>query len=411
MENAGSEQPVCPLVPPPYLGELARFLRQSDAAVWKWFASQRTTAKYAEDVRFELLKSTYRVERASQPALYEAAEGVARQLGLTAALTIYQAQNPEGLNASLVYAPGEAHLVLHGPLADRLSAIELRGLMAHELAHYLLWSRDDGELHTASEVLLALVNDAHSHPAHFASWRLFRLYAEIFCDRASLAVTGDMLAVVGMLVKVTTGVTEVSPDAYLRQADEILARETKAADATHPETFIRARAVRLWAERDPAAEAHVRRMIEGQPGMDELDLLEQTRVATLTRRVLDLLLCRKWFVTDPVLAHAWLYFDDYVPPTSLVTDDKLASEIRVEPDSLRDYYAYLLLDFLSADRDRDEPAVAAALTVAAQIGIKARFLELCRLELKLRKNQLDRIDREAESLLRSAVGRGMEAKE
>ena len=77
---------------------------------------------------------------------------------------------------------------------------------------------------TAAEMLAALTNDSQAHPAHFATWRLLGLYNEIICDRGALLVTQDMRAVVSMLVKVQTGVQEINPESYLRQADEIFAR-------------------------------------------------------------------------------------------------------------------------------------------------------------------------------------------
>lgn len=369
------------------------FLKASDADVWTWFAGQRRSPKYAEEVRFELLKSTYRIERDTQPALYGAAEQVAEQLAIEAPLTIYQAQNPQGLNAELAFVPGEVHLILHGPITAQLTPIEARGLFGHELAHYLLWEAWDGEMLVTSDILQALVTDEHAHPAHFATWKLFRLYTEIFCDRAALAVTGDMLSVVSMLVKVATGVTEIDPQAYLRQADEIFAREdSNTAGITHPETFIRARAVRLVHEAHPETHRLIARMIEGRPGMDELDLLEQQRVAGLTRRLLDVFLCRKWLQNDLTLAHARLYFEDYAPPAETLTDPSLAADIRLVPDSVGDYYCYVLLDFITADRDIDEPSLAAALLLAEQLGIKPRLKELARKELKLRKNQLEKVD-------------------
>ena len=177
------------LQPLPYHTAVRDFLQASDADVWAWFASQRRSPKYAEEVRFELLKSAYRIERDAQPALYGAAEQVAGLLGITAPLTIYQAQNPQGLNAELAYVPGEVHLILHGPITAQLTPVEARGLFGHELSHYLLWDSWNGEMLITNDILQALVTDEHAHPAHFATWRLFRLYTEIFCDRGALAVT------------------------------------------------------------------------------------------------------------------------------------------------------------------------------------------------------------------------------
>ena len=383
-----------------YHTDIHDFLRGSDPDVWKWLSSHHASAKHAEDVRFELLKSTYRIERDSQPELYQTAEEVANRFGINAPITIYQTQSPQGLNASLAYVPGEVHLVLHGPITSQLTPLEVRGLFAHELAHFVLWSIDQGAYLTTNEMLVALISDAKAHSAHFASWRLFGLYTEIYCDRAALAVTQDIGAVVSMLVKVGTGISEVQADSYLRQADEVFTHgDASSKGVTHPEAFIRARAIRLWGEAHADTESLIKQMIEGTPEMDELDLLEQTRVFTLTRRILDALLCRKWFQTDLVLAHARLYFEDYSPPSDPLRDTALAKEIRIEPASLCEYYCFLLLDFITADRELEEPPLAAALQLAEELGIKPKLMELVRRELKLRKNQLDRVDKNKETIL------------
>jgi hypothetical protein len=295
------------------------------------------------------------------------------------------------------------HIVFHGPIATQLTSAEVGAVLAHELGHFRLWEDFDGELLVASEMLHALCNDSHAHPAHGGSLRLFRLYAEIFCDRAALAVTSDLATVVSTLVKVETGVMEIDPAAYLRQADEIFARESASADGvTHPEAYIRARAVRLWQESHPDAENLIAQMIEGTPALDDLDLLGQQRSAQQTRRLIDALLWRKWFQSDVVLAHARLYFDDFTPSSQAVELSDFVVNGRKLPDSVRDYWCYVMLDFVTADRELEEPPLAAALQVADQIGIKPRFLDLLRQELKLRKNVLERIDKNKEQILAEA---------
>lgn len=392
-----------PLSPLPYHRAIVEHLRQTDPHVWNWFAQTAGDPKTAEEVRFELLKATYRIERDSQPMLYEAAAEVMRKLEIDAPVTIYQSQHPEGFNAALAHVPGEIHIILHGPIAEKLTPTELLALFGHEIAHFLLWHRDQQELRVATEMLRALVNDARAHPAHFASWRLLGLYSEIFCDRASYLVTGDVQAVVSMLVKVQTGVQEVNPVSYLGQADEIFARgSASTAGTTHPEAFIRARSVRLWAENLDDVDQQVAQMIEGQPGIDEIDLLEGIKVTSATRRLIDALLCHKWFQTDVVLGHARLYFEDYVPPPAELKDDQLAQHVRIEPASLRDYFCFVLLDFVSADRELDEAPLAAALILAEQLQIKPRFIELARQELRLRKNQLEKIDQDKTNIVDGA---------
>jgi Zn-dependent protease with chaperone function len=402
-ENSLAGAPALCLEWLPYHFAQVAFLKRTDPQLWNWFARTTTDSKAADEVRFDLLKSTYRIDRDTQAALYETLETAAAQLGLSAPVTIYQAQNPLGLNASLAYVPGEIHLILHGPITAQLTPLEIRGLFAHELSHYVLWERGGGELFTASEMLRALANDPHAHPAQFASLRLLCLYNEIYCDRGAYAATGDVKSVVSMLVKVSTGVQEVSAEGYLRQAEEIFARGAAATEElTHPEAYVRARAIKLWAEGQPDADADIERMIEGTPGLDELDLLAQERVAASTRHVLDALLWRRWFQTDPVLAHARLFFEDYAPPAESPSSAELAQLVRVEPSSLRDYYCFVLLDFASADRDLDEAPLAAALSVAESLGIQSRLMELARQELRLRKSQLEKVDAGKNAILAAA---------
>lgn len=387
----------------PYQPRLIAFLKRHDPEVWNWFASSRQRASNADELRFDLLKSTYRIDRDSQPGLYEAAEDVATKLGLSAPITIYQAQDPSGLNASLAYLPDEIHLVLHGPLTTQLSPLELRGLIGHEFTHFLLWQGFGGELLVAAEMLAALTNDGRAHPAHYASWRLLRLYNEILCDRGALLVTEDTRAVVSMLVKVQTGVREIDPDSYLRQADEIFAHgPAKTEGITHPEAFIRARAIKLWAENDAPESAAIEKMIEAGTDLQELDLLGQEVVAGWTRRLIDLMLSHQWLQTEVVIAQARLYFDDYSPPTDALTDPQLAHDARLETKSVRDYFCYVLLDFVAADRDLDEAPLAAALQIAQELGIQQRFSELARQELKLRKQQLEKVDDRKASILQEA---------
>src|ERR1041385_3066121 len=85
----------------PYQRAIVDHLKRVDPDVWKWFSKSASDPKLIEETRFELLKSTYRVDRDSQTELYETAGKVANVLGIDAPLTVYQAQNPSGLNASL----------------------------------------------------------------------------------------------------------------------------------------------------------------------------------------------------------------------------------------------------------------------------------------------------------------------
>jgi Zn-dependent protease with chaperone function len=395
-ENVG----VRALAPLPYHEAMLTYLREEEPAVWHWYASNKVRDEQAEAIRFELLKSTYRVERDAQPELYAAAEDVARRLGLGVAVTIYQAQNPQGLNASLAFVPGEAHIVLHGPVATKLTADEFRALLAHELCHFLLWQSWDGQYMVTEQILAALTHDPLADTPHFASARLFSLCNEVFCDRGAMVVVEDPLVVIAMLLKVETQLDEVSPESYLRQAEEVFGQgAAKSEGLSHPEAFIRARAIKLWADREPEFDRKIQEMLEGPPALDHLDLLAQRKVAGFTRRLLDAMLSRRWMQTEPIMAHARLFFNDYVPPEDLVDDAALAEDLRTDDPAMQDYYGYVLLDFVTADRDLEELPLAAALVLAERLGLKDRFAEIAKREMRLRKKQLESLDQDKETLL------------
>lgn len=393
------------VLPLPYHEAIRDYLKWEDPEVWKWFTSHSTRADQAEAVRFDLLKSTYRIERDADSALYAFVDEVAGSLSVELPITIYQSQNPESLNAGLAYVPDEVHIIFSGPIKSKLNEQEVRCVLAHELTHHLLWTSWQGEYLIADQILAALTHDAQAHPAHFASARLFQLYSEIFCDRGALAVVGDPNVVVSALVKIATGLDEVHSESYVRQAEEVYSKgPTATTGLTHPETFIRARAVKLCHDRDEQLAEKVAAMIEGPLVLNELDLLGQRRVRDLTQRLIDLFMSRPYFHTDLLLAHARLYVPDYKSPPKTHTDVRLYTDLAATEDRpLQDYYCYVLLDFATADRELEHAPLAAALQIAEQANIKEQFAEIARKELRLTKKQLERLDRDKQTLIEAAL--------
>src|SRR4051794_16645657 len=106
--------------PTQYHRGIVSHLRGTEPGLWNWFASTRKRLEEADAVRLDLLKSTYRLEPTAQPKLYDLTNGVCESIGLNCRVTLYQAQTGIALNASLAYLPGEAHVILAGPLADVL---------------------------------------------------------------------------------------------------------------------------------------------------------------------------------------------------------------------------------------------------------------------------------------------------
>jgi Zn-dependent protease with chaperone function len=389
--------------PLPYQSAILDYLKSEEAELWNWFSSNQVRAEHADAVRLDLLKSTYRIEPATQPQLYGVVDGVLDKLGLQIPVTFYQAQSGGGLNAALAFVPGEAHVILVGPVLSTLSVVELKAMLGHELAHFSLFNEANGDLLVAAEILQALSNDPAAHPSHLESARLFGLYTEIFADRGAYAVVEDPLACIATLVKLETGVTEVSAESYLRQADEIFSKsQVRANQLTHPEPFIRARSLKLFAERGESATPEIEQMIQGPLTLNQLDLLGQRKVTALTRRLVDQLLAPSWFMTEAAVAHARLFFDDYSADGRTDMDEALAEEIQSTDTELQDYFCYVVLDFVAVERDLEELPLAAALALTRRLGLDKRFTALAGRELGISKKRWGQIERDVDKILATA---------
>ena len=338
------------LEPLPYHVELRDYLKSREHELWNWFASARAQADYTENLRMELLKSTYRLNPEGHPELYRNVEDVKARLQLDIPVTLYQAQNSPQANAALFFIVGEGHIVISGPVLSLLNAEEIKSVIGHELAHYHLWGRDNGDFHIVDRLMQAVASDPRAGASHTQSARRYQLYTEIFADRGSLCATGDVDPVIAGLVKIQTGLAQVSAAAYLKQAEEVFAKGNVATEGlSHPEAFIRTRALALWRDQREEATPHISSMIEGADALDELDLIGQTRLTTATRKLLEYFLRPKWFQTQAVLGHAKLFFDDFRPASS--KDTIPPDGLKFKDAKLREYLCYVLLDFVAAIRN------------------------------------------------------------
>jgi hypothetical protein len=396
------------LEPLAYHVELRDYLKSQERALWDWFASAQSRADYTQNLRSELLKSTYRLDAESHPELYQGVAEAKARLHLDLPVTLYQAQNSVQPNATLCFVPGEGHIVFSGNVLALLNAEEIKSVVGHELAHYLLWQWEQGELLIADRLLQAVTCDPRSAASHEQTARRFQLYTEIFADRGSLAVTGDVLPVVAGLVKIQTGLSQASASGYLKQAEEIFAKEkVSTKEMSHPESFIRVRALSLWHSQPADATAQITRMIEGATALEELDVLNQARQMNNTRRLLAWLLAPKWFQTPAVLGHARLFFPDFTP--AAVKDPGILDEFKDCDPKFREYLCFVLLDFVRVDPELEDLPLVAALALAQAMELDAPFEKLAARELKMKVRDVRKLKEQAPERLAQAAAAPAEA--
>lgn len=389
--------------PLPYHHRAVAHLRAEVPESWGWFARVRQSAQAAEQTRIELLKCTYRLDRAAHDDLYRRADAVAARLGVDAPLTLYQAQAPGGgINASIWYQADEAHIVLQGPLLASLGEAEVDSVLAHELGHHRLWRDGDGDFGTADRLLAAIAGRPDAEACHAQTLRRWSLATEVYADRCALHATGDINAVIAALVRIETGAAAVDVRAYLAQAEEVLAAGADHAEgATHPECFIRAVALAAYRRQGADAEALIERLLIGPLDPGALDIFGQRACEELTRRLVATILDPGWMRSARCLAHARLFFPDCEPGGAAADLD---GDLAAAAPGLRDYVCALLLDFAAADPDLGDAALARGFELAGRWGWDDRLAELALRDLKAKARELARLRGDLAGIL-AAAGR------
>lgn len=361
-----------------YHDEVALLLQRLEPHLWQWMAGGRIAAQ-SDELRSDLLRTTYRIGADAHPEMIQAAERAAASVGVDVPVAIYQTQGEAAPNAALVFVPDEAIVLLSGPIAEMLDIGELTAVLGHELAHHALWTSAGGEHLVADRLINAMVGDTGS-PVVAETARRLALTTELYADRGALRACGDLHVAVGALVKAATGMRSVSPAAYLRQAEEALIGAPATTAHSHPETFIRVIALRDWADGETDL-ARVDRLVHGPPDIDALDLAGQAVLAGRTRQAIDLMLAPEWMRTDAVLGHARAFFPDAGALVDAIQVDTSAEQQLAE--SSRRYLAYVLLDLAVADRDLDRQPLVEALAVAGAMGIEEELESIIDSELRL----------------------------
>lgn len=397
--------------PLPYHHAIRDHFKHSEPKMWEWFSQTKTQSNHAENVKFDLLKSTYRIDRETNESLYRIADEILMTLGIEVPITFYQAQRSDGLNASICAMIDEAHIIFRGPVLKRLDESELKALIAHELGHLILWREWERDFLITEMILTAQSNDPRVQPPHLETARLFQLHTEVYCDRVSMNVAKEPGVVIATLVKMVTGVDDVHAESYLKQAKEIETRgELGSEGITHPELYIRALAVDRWdsakeEEQKSVASKRIETYLIGNLTIT-FDLLGQQKVADWTRQLIELLLAPDWMKTDLNLAHAKAFFEDFEAPNSEPAESELFEALgKIDDDQLRQYFVYVLLDFSAADRDLEFAPIALALGIAINCGWQETYASAVRKEMRLRKKQMTEIEKTRKQIIEDAVSK------
>lgn len=358
---------------------------------WDFFASSKTKEDQLTEYKTGLLKNTYKFDSTNDPVLYELLNKAKERLGLTDLnVQVYQAQNTDEINASIVCFEKEAHIVFSGQIRQILDEQELLAVLSHELSHVKLYSMQNGDTEIADRIITAIANNYNSEPAYYETARLFKLYTEIFCDRGAYLVMDETTPVITSLIKTSTGLPQVNATSYLKQAEEIFSVDinTKSNTFSHPENFIRARAVRLWDEKKELSEVEISRMIEGLTDIDQLDIFKQKELSVLTKDFLDLFLKPKWFRSALVMSHAAQFFPHFTKTENALLDNAFTERVEASHKSVQDYLSYILLDFALLDSSLEEVPFGWAYQFSEDVALKEAFDTIVKKELKFSDKKL-----------------------
>lgn len=371
------------LSPFPFQQKLKDYFK-NQSKTWDWFANEKIISQQNEAYKTDILKNSYRINKEDEPKIYELLEKAKHKLGVILPITVYQSQYVESNNASIVLLENEAHLVFSGSILKLLNDDELLALLSHELSHVLLYTCDNSEFEIVNRIINAIANDGESELYYHETARIFQLYTELYCDLGAYKVCENINPVITTLVKVNTGLDKVSAESYLEQAKEILERIDSGSEGiTHPEIYIRARSLELYAENQDEYFPKIERIISGKIDIQLLNIFSKKDLHQTTKELIDLILKPKWTQSDHAIVLYKHYFTVYERKTDILIDDAFKNKINDSKETTKDYFAYVLIDFALCDTEIKEPFLGHILDLAEQLNLAENVKTILKKELKL----------------------------
>jgi len=374
-----------------YHENIVDWLCTNEDGVWDWFSMRKLQDDQDTETRDLLLKETYRLSREAHGAVYDCCETAMAKLGVEAPVTLYQAGDG-AMNAALFFIPDEVHIVLYGPVLEKLSKVELTALFGHEVSHYLLWTLQDRRYRIAQQIIDDSAQQSVSDYALSETARLYRLSTEVFADRGATLAAGGAEPAIAVLLKVMTGLATTDPTAFLEQAAELDAKGEINKSSSHPEVYLRALFIDRWERGDSPqqeVDSWVLAKLKGPLAIGSLDLIDQARLTATTRQFFSLLLYDTTLASEMVVTQVKQFFPDWQAGETALDPSSL-TELATDK-SIRDYLIALIFDLAHADPDQTEEMLARGGKFAAAMDWEADYRENLKALLKMRKPQIDRV--------------------
>lgn len=376
-----------------YHEAIAAWLSAHEDGVWDWFSNRKLQADQDVETRDLLLQQTVRLTRESHSPVYNCCEKAMAKLGVAAPVTLYQASDG-AMNAALFFVPEEVHIVLYGPVIEKLSEVELTALLGHEISHYLLWTHSDRRYRIAQQIIDDAAQQSPGDHSLYETARLYQLATEVFADRGAALAAGSEGPAIAVLLKVMTGLKQTDPGAFLQQAAELDAKGEISKSQTHPEVYLRALFIdRWWRERETAAQSQIDEWVltklKGPMVIGQLDLIDQEAMSARTREFFAYLLYESDLASKMVVTQVRQFFPEWT-----LQEDRIDLETlkQVAQDkSVRDYFVALIFDLAHADPDQTEELLIRGAKLALGIDWEDEYRGNLKTLLKMRKPQIDRI--------------------
>jgi hypothetical protein len=389
----------------PYHDAVLKYFQQHEKVRWGAFHDPVVASDRESRMQLQLRKSARRLQLVDAlPWLYNVVNSA--QLGSPVAC--YLAATEQQLQVAAVPLLDQPRLIFTGPVLEMLTQEEVLALVAGELARLQFWQQQGGEYLSARQLLGELVEEKQVPRSHELTFHRFQLCTDLLADQSALRSSGNAETVVSAMIKCRPLPASIgeSLDAasLLEQAQSLWATaDPQAMSASQRGMLLRIATLQQSVEGAGFEIAELESKVTASQNVNELDLLQQVELMNLTRQLICCMVEPAWMQTPAILSYARSYFpdlrDDELVTSSDLQLEQLATRVQQYPESMQDYFCFILLDFVSADRDLKEAPLALALRWTEHLGVTERFREITQRELRLRKMQIAEIVREREQIL------------